>query len=164
MSIPRSAYLAAVLLVLAGLLLLPGCGGVDKARLEADLQTAEQKRQQLAHFVDATEPQLRALLAVATETGDPKLAKAAADVGTALVAAKSALAEVDGVIVAAKASLAQVEADADGKVPWYTVAGGVLLTVLPRVIGAVFPVAKPFAEIVASLLWTATAAGSAAVN
>jgi len=75
----------------------------------------------------------------------------------ALARAYSALPEALAAITAAKGQLAQLEADSAGKVPWWSVAGGVLLTLAPRLLGALFPPAKPLAELAADLLWKATA-------
>jgi hypothetical protein len=145
-------------------LLFTGCGTADKTRLESQLATAQQRAEQLRQFVAVAAPQLEQFAAIAAQTGDPKAAKAAADMAAAVTTAKSALAEVDGVITATRSALAQVEADADGKVPWWSVLGLVAVKYGPRVLGAALagvPYVGPALNAIAALLanadWNASA-------
>jgi hypothetical protein len=97
------------------------------------------------------------MAAAAADSDNPTAAAAAARILAAYNAARAALPEALAAITTAKDQLAQLEADAAGKVPWWTVAGGLLLTVVPRLLGALIPPAKPLAELAADLLWKATA-------
>ncbi len=140
----RTTILAVLLLPL---LLLTGCG-VDKARVEKALADAQRTAQSLAAFVAATEPQAEALAAIAASTDNPTAAAAAAKVLATLRAAQEALPKVNATIVATQEQLAQIEADANGRVPWWSVLASVLL-IVPRVLGA-----GPVAEAIANGLWS----------
>ncbi len=145
----------AVLLVAA--LLLGGCSGIDKERAAAALAAAETQATHLAAFVTATAPQAEALAAAAADSGNPTAAAAAARILSAYEAARAALPEALAAITTAKHQIAQLESDGAGKVPWWSVAGGLLLTMVPRLVGALVPPAKPLAEFAADLLWRVTA-------
>lgn len=144
--------------MLAAALLLGGCSaGVDRAQVADALASAERQAVHLAAFVAATKPAVETLSAAAADQANPETAAAARRMLDAYRAAEAALPAALAAIDQAKARLATLDADGAGKVPWYTVAGGLLLAIVPRVLGALVPPAKPLAEFFADLLWRATA-------
>lgn len=143
-------------LALLAALLLTGCG-IDKERVAAALATAEHQATNLQAFIAATAPQVEALSAAAADTGNPTAAAAAAKLLAAYEAARAALPATVEAIEAARATLASLEADAAGKVPWYAVAGGLVLTWLPRLAGMLIPALQPLAAAWANLHWNTAA-------
>ena len=146
--------------IIACCLMLSGCefgSGVDRAQIQAQLDAAAAKTAQIEAFITANKPLVDQLGKLAEETKDPELLAAAAKLRATVEAAMAALPTAKAELDAAKQTLAQLEADAAGKVPWYTVVGGALLWLAPRVIGALVPPAKPVAELVAEFAWKAMA-------
>jgi hypothetical protein len=142
--------------IIACCLLLTGCEfgtGVDRTQIQTQLDAAAAKTAQIEAFIVANQPLLDQLAKLADETKDPDLIKAAEKMRATVNAAKAVLPTAKAELDAAKQTLAQLEADAAGKVPWYTVVGGALLWLAPRVIGALVPPAKPVAEFIAEFAW-----------
>lgn len=113
----RHLLLAVLLLPL---LLLTGCGGVDKARVEAEVAKLETRATELQAFIARTAPVVQQLSALAEATNDQTMRDAAAKVAATVAAAQAALPEVQTAIAATKTHLATLEADAAGKVPWWS--------------------------------------------
>lgn len=142
--------------LLMPLLFLAGCAGVDKSRVEAQVATLEQRASDLQAFIDRNAPLVIQLRDLAAKTQDPTLMDAAAKVAASVAAAQAALPEVRSAITETKAQVAALEADASGKVPWWSIAGGVLLTWAPRIL-AVIPGLQPLAALWANLHWQTSA-------
>lgn len=139
-------------------LLLAGCdSGADREQVQMHLTAAATKTAQIEAFITANQPLLDQLAKLAAETKDPDLIKAAEKLRATVEAAKAVLPTAKAELDAAKQTLAKLEADAAGKVPWWSIAGGILLTVVPRAVGAFFPPLKPAAELAAEWAWTAMA-------
>lgn len=143
-------------LVILPLLFLAGCG-VDLERAKADLAKLEAQATELRQYIEKNRGAVEQLKALAAATGDKTFAEAAAKIEVAISVAVSKLPEVEATLASSRSNLSQLEADAQGKVPWYTVAGGLFLAIVPRVLGAFVPPAKPLAEFVANLAWNAMA-------
>jgi hypothetical protein len=143
-----------VLPLLALVLMCAGCTEADKVRLEQDLTILQTKAEALQSFIDKNQPVIDSLVALAKTSGDPKAAAVAAELATAVAKAQAALPAVEATIADTKKGLAAIQADADGKVPWYYIAGGLFLTVVPRLAAVLFPGAAPIAEVVAEVGWS----------
>lgn len=132
-------------LLLLPLLLLTGCGEVDKARVVAEVATLGQRLADLRAFIDHNAPVVVQLRDLADKTQDPTLIAAADKVAAAVAGAQAALPGVEQAIAATNDQLATLEANAAGKVPWWSVlAPGAVF--LARLIPGVGP-------IVAELAW-----------
>ena len=144
--------------IIAFCLLLAGCdASVDRDQVQAQLDAAAAKTAQIEAFIVANQPLLDSLAKLAADTKDPDLIKAADKLRVTVDAAKAVLPTAKAELDAAKQTLAKLEADAAGKVPWWSIAGGILLAVVPRAVGVFFPPLKPAAELAAEWAWTAMA-------
>ena len=145
------------LLLLPLLLLATGGCSVPLDEYRAQLAALEQRAAELQDFVERNAPLLAQLDELASRSGDPAIATAASRLAASVAAARTALPEVTATLQDVRARTAQLEADAAGKVPWWSVAGGLLLALVPRLAGAAVPPLKPIAEILAEWGWRALA-------
>jgi hypothetical protein len=145
-----------IILALWCALILGGCS-VDLEQARAELGKLEQQSKELRDYIAKNQSVMDQLKALAASTGDQTFAAAAEKIQVGLSVAVAKLPEVEATLKAGQEKLGQLEKDAEGKVPWYSVAGGLLLAIAPRVLGILFPAAKPFAELVAEWGWKALA-------
>lgn len=124
-------------ILLLPLLLLTGCAGVDKSRVEAELVKLEQRASELKAFIDHNAPLVLQLQALADQTKDPQLQAAAAKIAASVATAQAALPVVADAIESTKAKVTELEEDAAGRVPWWSLLApaGLLLTRMIPVVG-----------------------------
>lgn len=143
--------------IIACCLFLTGCNGfgsVDRAEVDKALADAAEKVAKMEAFITANQPLLDQLGKLAADTKDPDLIKAAEKLRATVAAAQVALPTAKTELAAARDAVTKLETDAAGKVPWWSMVGGALLLVVPRIVGAVVPPAKPLAELAAEWGWT----------
>ena len=145
-------------LIALALFAFGGCAStVDRSAVDAQLTKLEAQATALHDFIATQKPIIDQLTTLATSTGNPQYAATAASIAANVAKAQAALPAVEATIADTKKAVDGMQADAAGKVPWWSVAGGVLLAVLPRVAGALVPPLAPLAEGVANLAWSAMA-------
>jgi ABC-type transporter Mla subunit MlaD len=145
-----------IILALWCALILGGCS-VDLEQTRAELAKLEQQSKELRAYIAANQSVMDQLKALAAATGDQTFAAAAEKIQAGISVAVAKLPEVEATLKTSQEKLAQLEKDAAGKVPWYSVAGGLFLAIVPRVLGVLIPGAKPIAELVAEWGWKALA-------
>ncbi len=139
-------------------LLLSGCGStVDRAQVEQQLAAAAEKVAKIEAFIVDNKPVVEQLGKLAEQTGDETLKAAAAKLRATVDAAIAALPTAKTELDAIKTTVGQLQADADGKVPWYAIAGGLALQYVPRIASMIFPQLAPLAALFANFTWSATA-------
>lgn len=145
-------------LIALAVLLLSGCGStVDQARVEQQLAAAADKVAKIEAFIVENKPVVDQLGKLAEQTGDETLKAAAAKLRATVDAAIAALPTAKTELEAIQVTVSQLKADAEGKVPWYAIAGGLALQYVPRIAAMIFPQLAPLAAIVANFTWSATA-------
>lgn len=147
-----------IILVAFIALLLCGCGsGVDQARVEQQLAAAADKVAKIEAFIVENKPVVEQLGKLAEQTGDETLKAAAEKLRATVDAAIAALPTAKTELAAITATVSQLQADAEGKVPWYAIAGGLALQYVPKIAAFIFPQLAPIAALVANFTWSATA-------
>lgn len=139
-------------------ILLSGCvSTVDKERVEQQLAAAADKVAKIEAFIVENKPVVEQLGKLADQTGDETLKAAAAKLRATVDAAIATLPTAKTELETIKTTVSQLQADANGKVPWYAIAGGLALQYVPRIASMIFPQLAPLAALFANLTWSATA-------
>lgn len=148
-----------IILVIWCALILGGCS-VDLEAARAELAKLEQQSKELRDYVAKNQAVLDQLKALAAATGDQTFIDAAAKIEVGLSQAAAKLPDVEATLKASQEKLGQLEKDAEGKVPWYSVVGVAVWTLLPRLttlIPVIGPYLSPLAALMANMHWNVAA-------